>query len=157
MTPPTAGATPAVKPGRIDRARLEAASFPSILMLPIRFEDLDVLRHVNNVSVIALLQEGRVHFSSEMALPPLGDGLRTVVGAMNVEYAGEMIFPGLVEVRSGILAIGRTSYTFAQMIRQNGQSTVYSYVTMVITDAAGPAAIPEDYREDMARRCLILD
>ena len=156
MSPSTGINTSVVKPARIDRKRLDTAKFPSVAQVPIRFDDLDVLWHVNNVAIIALLQEARVQFNSEMALPPLGVGLRTVVGAMNVEYAGEMTYPGTVEVCSGILSIGRSSYTFGQMIRQNGHSTVYSYITMVVTDAAGPAAIPDFYRQAMSERSLIV-
>lgn len=138
---------PPPKPGRIDRARFDAAHFPSTAQLALRFDDLDVLMHVNNVSIIALLQEARVHFHRDMALPPLGNGLRTVVGGMNVEYGGELTYPGVIDASSGILAVGRTSYTFAQLLRQNGQAAVYSQVTMVITDANGPAQIPDSYRQ----------
>ena len=138
---------PAAKPGRIDRAYLDAATFPSVLEMPIRFEDLDVLWHVNNVSVIAFLQEARVHFQRTMTLPPLGEGLRTVVGGMTVEYAEEMTYPGKVSISSGIWAIGKSSYSFAQLIRQNGKSTVYSQITMVITGTNGPAVIPQPLRQ----------
>jgi acyl-CoA thioester hydrolase len=146
--------SPAGKPGRIDRARFDSAIFPLVMELPIRFDDLDVLWHVNNVAIIALMQEARVHFSREMALPPLGHGLRTVVAAMNVEYAGEMTYPGMVEIGSGIASIGRSSYTFAQMIRQNGQGAVYSQITMVVTDADDPAPIPDSFRHAI-EKCRI--
>jgi acyl-CoA thioester hydrolase len=139
------------KPGRIDRARFDSASFPSVMQLPIRFDDLDVLWHVNNVAIIALLQEARVHFNREMALPPLAGSLRTVVAAMNVEYAGEMTYPGDVEIHSGMSSIGRSSYTFAQLIRQNGHGAVYSQIIMVVTDAQGPAAIPDELRHAIGK------
>jgi acyl-CoA thioester hydrolase len=137
---------PAGNPGRINRTLFDSANFPSTMEMPIRFDDLDVLWHVNNVAIIALLQEARVHFNREMALPMLAQGLRTVVGAMNVEYAGEMTYPGVVKIHSGISTIGRSSYAFAQLIRQNGQSAVYSQITMVVTDINGPTAIPDDFR-----------
>lgn len=141
--------------GRIDRKRFDSAEFPAQVALPIRFDDLDVLWHVNNVAIIALLQEARVHFNRTMPLPPLADGMRTVVGAMTVEYGGELTYPGGVEVKSGIMDIGRTSYTFGQLIRQNDQSTVYSQITMVVTDKAGPTPIPQPFRSALEQRCLV--
>ncbi len=147
--------SPAAKSGRIDRARFDSATFPSVMELSIRFDDLDVLWHVNNVAIIALLQESRVHFNRELALPPLGHGQRTVVAAMNVEYASEMTYPGLVEIGSGIASIGRSSYTFAQRIRQNGQGAVYSQITMVVTDANGPSPIPHAFRHAI-EKCRIV-
>ena len=155
MSASTREATVAAKPARIDRGHLDAATFPCTFEMAVRFDDLDVLWHVNNVAIIALLQEARVHFNREMALPAPGEGLRTVVGAMNVEYAGEITYPGTVQVHSGILGIGRSSYTFAQLIRQNGQSAVYSQITMVITNATGPAPIPEALRQAITQRSLI--
>ncbi len=145
----------AAKPGRIDRSRFDTANFPSVMELPVRFADLDVLWHVNNVAVISLLQEARVHFNREMSLPSFKHGHRSVVAAMNVEYAGELNFPGMVEIATGILGLGRTSFTVAQMISQNGQAAVYSQVTMVVTGDSGAAPLPEAMRAAMERRCMI--
>lgn len=147
----------AVAPGRIDRARFDAAVFPSVMDLQIRFDDLDLLSHVNNVAIIALLQEARVHFNRAMPMPAVGDGLRTVVGGMLVEYGIELTYPGTVQISTGIIAIGRTSYTFGQMIGQGGKGAVYSQITMVVTDASGPAAIPDLFRSSIAEHGLIRD
>ncbi|MEY4159578.1 MAG: hypothetical protein RLZZ136_199 [Pseudomonadota bacterium] len=146
-----------VAPGRIDRARFDRARFPSILEIPIRFDDLDVNWHVNNVAIIALFQEARVHFNRALALPPLGAGLRTVVGAMTVEYGGELTYPGIISISSGIIALGRSSYTFGQLIRQSGASAVYSQITMVVTDASGPAAIPDGLRHSLSQFAVVSD
>ena len=147
--------TQVVAPGRIDRARFDAAVFPSVVHLPIRFDDLDVLWHVNNVAIIALLQEARVQFNRVVSSLALPDGLRTVVGAMTVEYGGELTYPGTAEVSSGIIAIGRTSYTFGQLIRQDAKSAVYSKITMVVTDANGSAAVPDSVRQSIEQDCMI--
>jgi len=144
-----------VAPGRIDRAHFEAATFPSVIELPIRFDDLDVLWHVNNVAIIALLQEARVQFNRAIASLALPEGLRTVVGAMMVEYGGELTYPGTAEVSTGILALGRTSYTFGQLIRQNGNAAVYAQITMVVADGNGSAAIPADVRSAIEKDCMI--
>ena len=155
MQASSAQVTPQAAAGRIDRAWFDTARYPSVMELPIRFDDLDVLWHVNNVAVISLLQEARVHFNRTMALPPLGADLRTVVAAMVTEYGGELNYPGTIAISSGVLRLGRTSYTFGQLIRQNGVSAVYSQITMVMTDANGPAALPESFRSAIEQGCLI--
>lgn len=155
MSPDSPASAPKADPGRIDRAWFDTARFPSVMELAVRFDDLDVLWHVNNVAVISLLQEARVHFNRAMALPPVGAGLRTVVAAMMTEYGGELNYPGDVTISSGVLRVGKTSYTFGQLIKQNGVSAVYSQITMVVTDADGPAAIPETFRSIIEQNCLI--
>ena len=146
----------AVVPGRIDRTRLDTAAYPDTIIMPVRFDDLDVLWHVNNAAAVIMLQEARVLFSINLALPNLHDiGLRSVVVAMNVEYAAEINHPGPVEISSGILRLGTTSFTFAQVIRQNGVGCVYATVTLAVTGDSGAVPLPESWRKIHEERALI--
>ena len=154
MTAPANTTTPAAS-GRIDRARLETAQFPDVITLPLRFDDLDINWHVNNGSAVILLQEARVRFNTNLSLPKLGDGYRSMVVALNVEYANEINYPQNVEVSSGILRIGTSSFTFAQVIRQNGVACVYSTVTVVVTKEQGPVPLPEDWRAIHEDRAML--
>lgn len=143
-------------PGRIDRARLDAATFPDVITLPVRFDDLDVLWHVNNASAVIMLQEARIGFSINLALPnPQDSGMRSVVVAMNVEYTAEINFPGTVEISTGILKLGTSSFTFAQVIRQNGTACVYATVTLAVTGDSGTMPIPAAWRQIHEERALI--
>jgi acyl-CoA thioester hydrolase len=141
---------------RIDRAMLATAQYPNVITLPVRFDDLDVLWHVNNASAIVMLQEARVLYTRGLALPPIESfGLRTVVGAMTVEFAGELNYPGVVEIASGILRLGNSSYTFAQVIRQDGKDCVYSLVTMVVSGPDGGVPIPDPLRTALNERGMV--
>jgi acyl-CoA thioester hydrolase len=131
---------------RIDRQHFDAIEFPIRVEVPIRFDDLDILGHVNNAAAAALLQEGRVAFDQRAALPSLDQGLRLVVASLRIEFAVELHYPGAVEVCTGIVAIGRTSFTMAQVARQNGRGALYGEVTLVVTGASGPAPIPDELR-----------
>lgn len=137
---------PIAKPPRIDRARLAAAAYPSSLVLPVRFDDIDVLGHVNNVSILAYLQEARIAFNRSMREASGTGQQRAFVAATLIDYAAEMAYPGRVEVRSGLTDIGRSSYTFAQIVLQDAKPCVYSLVTMVNADEHGSAAIGEAFR-----------
>ena len=143
-------------PGRIDRARFEVATWPDTISLPVRFDDLDVLWHVNNAAAVIMLQEARVMFGINLALPKIEDfGVRSVVAGQTIEYAAEITFPGAVEIRSGILALGRTSFTFAQQIRKDGVGCVFATVTLVCTGEQGTAALPEGWRNVYEERALL--
>lgn len=87
-----------IQPSRIDRERLDAVDFPIRVDVPIRFNDLDVLGHVNNTAAAVIL-----------------------------------------------VAIGRTSFTMAQVGRQNGRSALYAEVTLVVSGANGSVPIPDDF------------
>jgi acyl-CoA thioester hydrolase len=139
---------------RIDRARLDAATFPVTLAVPTRYADIDVQGHVNNVAAAVILQEARVQFNTTAGLRMELGGLRVMVAAIAIEYAGEMHHPDPVEVGTGIVAMGRTSVTMAQVARQNGRTALYAETVLVLADADGPAPIPASLREAFERLML---
>jgi acyl-CoA thioester hydrolase len=131
---------------RLDRARLDTAEYPVRFSVQTRFDDLDILGHVNNVSVVVFLQEARVDFNVQASLRSDTGGLRMMAVGLVVEFAGEMHYPAPIEVFTGVVAIGRTSFTLGQVVRQEGLTTAYGEATLVFTDAAGPAHIPQNLR-----------
>ncbi len=130
---------------RIDRALFDAGIFPVTVTVTTRFDDLDLQNHVNNVAVVALLQEARVAFNAQVGGAEFGLG--RVVASLNVDYAGELFHPAPVEVAAAVLQIGRSSITLAQRVRQSGRSAVYAEVTLVTTQGGKPAAIPANLRD----------
>jgi len=132
-------------PGRLDRAYIETAADVCRLSIDLRYDDIDTFGHVNNAATVIFLQEGRSKLQRPMGFS-LTNGIRTLVAGMTVEYAAEMLWPGTVELRSGVAAIGSSSFTVAQTIRQAGRTCIYGLTVMVFADADGPKPIPEDYR-----------
>jgi acyl-CoA thioester hydrolase len=139
------------RPSRIDRKRFDAYDFPVRVEIPLRFDDLDIQGHVNNAAAGVILQEGRVGFNQHAALPALVAGLRPVVAALRIEFALELRYPGVVEVSTGIIATGRSSFTLAQVGRQNGRSALYGEATIVISGTSGPVPIPQALRVALER------
>lgn len=43
--------------------RLDATAYPHHTTVPTRFQDMDVLGHINNVAMGALFETARVHFN----------------------------------------------------------------------------------------------
>ena len=131
---------------RIDRKRFDATRFPVRFEIATRFDDIDMLGHVNNAAAVVILQEARAAFNRTAGMAALRGALRPLVAAIHVEYAGEMHHPGLITVESGVLSVGRSSYTLAQVARMDGKTRLYAEAVMVFADADGPAAMPPALR-----------
>jgi acyl-CoA thioester hydrolase len=134
---------------RIDRSRLEGARFPQVEQVPTRWGDLDMQGHVNNAAATVILQEGRVRFNRAASLPSAVGDLRAMVVGLTVEYAAELHYPEPVEVQTGIVAIGRSSFTVGQIVRQAGRTAIYAESTMVMASASGAAPLPDAFRASL--------
>ena len=139
---------------RIDRQRLDGAAFPVTSTIQTRFSDVDMQGHINNAAAAVILQEARVGLNRTAGFSEIREGLRPVVAALSIEYAGEMHHHAPIEVSTGVLSIGRTSVVLAQLARQDGRATLYGETVLVMTDSDGPAAIPPALR-DAYERVLI--
>ena len=131
---------------RIDRERLDGAVFPVSATIHTRYDDIDSQNHVNNAAAAVILQEARVNLHYAAHRTDLSVDLRTVVAAVTIEYAGEMLHPSAIEIGTGILKIGRKSVTIAQRASIEGRPTLYAETTLVFTDDAGPVEIPAALR-----------
>ncbi len=134
---------------RLDRARWDSAKFPVVMSIPVRFDDLDILGHVNNVAAAAILQEARVDFNRQAGRGRHANGLRVMAVGLAIEFAAEMHHGEPIEVSTGVLSIGRTFCTLAQVARQKSRSTLYASATLVFADATGPTPIPALLRAEL--------
>lgn len=134
---------------RIDRTRLDAARFAETLELETRFDDLDTQMHANNAAVAVFLQEGRARFNQRVVKEHLGEGVGMVVGAIHIEYASSIYWPGAVEIDTGVIEIGRSSYSIGQVIRQNGKTCVYAETRMVAAGSEGGVPFTDAARAAM--------
>lgn len=133
---------------RIDRALLENATFPFQLSVATRFADVDQLGHINNVATAALLQEGRIRFLLSLGLTGVAER-PVVIAASSIEYARDMLWPQTVDVATGVLGIGRTSFRLGQTARQKDMIGAYAEVVLVMRDGVGPAPLPEEWQEKL--------
>jgi acyl-CoA thioester hydrolase len=131
---------------RLDRQRLLNATFAEKVEIATRFDDLDLQGHVNNVAVAVLFQEARGKFNKGHLSSFLGQGRGLVVGSLHIDYAGSLYYPDPVEIETGVLEIGRTSYLLGQVARQGGQIAAFAEVILVMTENGRAMSIPEDVR-----------
>lgn len=141
---------------RLDRRRLDAATFPDRLEVATRIDDLDTQGHVNNVAVAVILQEARGRFDKRLLGTHL-DGRGLVVGSLLIDYAGEMYFPEPIEVSVGVLEIGRSSFLLGQVARQNGRTTAYAEAALVLTEAGQAAPLTAAMRSALSAAMIVHD
>jgi acyl-CoA thioester hydrolase len=112
----------------------------------VRFSDVDVYGHVNNVKYFEYFQEARIAFvmSLQDALFDPSSTKRQVVARIDVDYKRPILFRAEpYEVRTWVTGIGTSSYRLAAEIVDE-RDTVYSTaeVHMVAFDSATQRSRP---------------
>jgi acyl-CoA thioester hydrolase len=96
----------------------------------VRFSDVDVYGHVNNVKYFEYFQEARIAFLMSLGDPMLDHGahttMRQVVARIDVDYKRPILFrPEPYAVETWVTRIGTSSYDLACRIA-DADGTVYS-------------------------------
>ena len=131
--------------------QLDPSSYPFNHRTETRFADMDVLGHINNVSMAGLFEHGRGMFNHAIAVQRRAAGQRWLIVSVSLDYIAEAHFPEPIDVASGILRIGTTSWDIASAAFQGGECKATCITTIVLTDANGPTAINADLRAEFER------
>jgi acyl-CoA thioester hydrolase len=115
----------------------------------VRFSDVDLYRHVNNVTYFEYVQEARIAMVSELArrAEDAGSGLRTpqwrlVVAAIDVEYAKPlMLRQDPYPIDSWIERVGRSSFVVASEISDGEQVLARARAVMVTFDPESQTSV----------------
>lgn len=125
-------------------ARLNLAYYPIALDVPVRFADLDPLRHINNVAIGQFYEEARVNLNTQVFAMAHTRPERMLVANLDIAYLHEGQYPGVIRVGSGIGRIGRTSYEIAQGLFQNGRCIGTAQTVVVYIQGGVPSPPPGD-------------
>jgi acyl-CoA thioester hydrolase len=117
---------------------------PYCIEVATRFSDLDLLGHINNVAMSAMLEDARVRYGYWLGLDGLQskDG-RVVLAAVHVDYVAEARYPALIEVELYLGRLGRTSWETVLLARQGAVTVAASSVIQVYVDETGAPPLPE--------------
>lgn len=127
--------------------RLSPKAYPHHETIQTRFQDLDVLGHINNVGMAAILESGRVKFNKASGLDAWRGGQqRWLVAQVIINYLGEGHFPADVVVSSGIGPIGTRSWMILSTAFQHGAPIATCDTVVVMDREAGLTALPDAYR-----------
>ena len=108
----------------------------------IRFGDLDPQGHVNQATFLTYFESGRVAMFRD---PDLGigvPGLTYVLVRFEVDYIKELLWPGGLDVGTGVAEFGRSSFKVSQAIFRDGAVAAMGKATLVCMDKTTRKATP---------------
>lgn len=118
----------------------------------LRFSDVDRQGHVSNGIFDRLMETSRVMLmDAEKAA--VGDASRYVVARLEIDYFGELFFPGEVLAACAVERIGATSVTFRQALFNEDRCAAAARVVIVCLDAESgkPTAVSDALRRGLER------
>ena len=132
--------------------RLSPAAYPYPDTIQTRFQDMDVLGHLNNVAFAALFETGRTRFNRETKLwgRPT-NGRRAVVAQMEINYLAEGHFPDDVQMATGIGEIGGRSWQILALMSQRGKPIATCDITIVMDKDEAGGGLPDEFRAGLER------
>lgn len=99
----------------------------------LRFNDIDILGHVNNNSQFAIFDVGKTQFYNSLR-GQLDDWRRVeaVIANINCTFHRQILFSDEVEVRTRITRIGERSFTMQQIIYNRTKREISSLADSVM-------------------------
>lgn len=131
---------------RPEAALLDATRYPFLHAITTRFADVDPNRHLNNVALAAMMEDGRVRINQAIGMVEAIAPRRPMVASMAIEYLAQGFFPDPVEVRGAIEAVGRSSLTIIQLLTQNSRPVAFARSIVVCTENGAASPLPEEFR-----------
>ncbi len=135
---------------------LDAESFRHAVPLQLRFNDIDMLGHVNNNAQLALFDVGKTEFDNTLR-GALSDWskVEAVIVNINCTFMQQILFTDPMEVRTKVKKIGERSFVLQQILRNTATGAICSMSESVMvsidfeTRASKP--IPENIAAELAK------
>ncbi len=118
----------------------------------VRFNDLDVLGHVNNIAYAVYVENARASFLGETGLWVMGARIANVIVRTEMDYLHEVQFPAQLRVGVNVLAVGKSSYTLGIGIFKGDDCVLVARNVIVRFDSQTRGSVPLD---DAARAQLL--
>jgi acyl-CoA thioester hydrolase len=115
----------------------------------VRFSDVDVYGHVNNVKYFEYFQEARIQLMVASGRE-LGQGYHLVVAQTDVDYRRPILFRAEpYDCATWVSHIGSTSVVFESVVRDGDDVLARAKVVGVCLDSATgrPAPVPAEFRD----------
>lgn len=124
--------------------------------LQIRFNDIDILGHVNNTVYLSFFDTGKAHYFAAVREGNINwQKVDTVIANVNCSYLRPIYFGSRIEVYTRCIAIGEKSFRLQQLIADPSTEIPYSIceTVMVSFDSESSEArpVPEDWRQALCR------
>lgn len=130
--------------------------FPRHATDKLRYADTDRQGHVNNATFSTFLETGRVEILYDPARPLADDEAEFVIASLQLEFRGEIHWPGTVTIGTGVARTGSSSLTLSQAVYQDARCVALAETVIVQIDRTTRKASPlsEQARERLAALVL---
>ncbi len=108
-------------------------AYPLVSLDKLRYCDTDRQGHVNNAVFASLFETGRVDLLYHPDRPLCDPGTSFVIARLAIDFIAELTWPGSVEIRTRIAALGRSSIRLDQALFQNGRLVARGESIVVLT------------------------
>lgn len=124
--------------------------------IQIRFSDVDILNHVNNVRLQEYYDLGKSHYFSEVLHLPIKWNERGFIAAStSTSYISEVQYTNALVVTTKISKIGTKSITIYQEIIDSATNTLKGFSTSILVafDIVNHVSIeiPKNWRDDIEK------
>lgn len=138
------------------RVRIEdlarPGDFACDLPIQVRFNDVDILGHVNNSIYQQYFDLGRVSYFRQMPDPkPDWHGITVVIAHLDIDFFDSITATDAVSVCTRVISMGGRSFRMEQLLyKQDGRQTVCARCEAIMSgyDAASKcsAPLPESWK-----------
>ena len=128
---------------RLPDATRNPRSYRHWTPVSLRFRDIDLLGHVNNVALAGWLEDARV--ALELPVQPMTAGYSgpiVVLAELRIQYLAETHWGDAIRVGTAVERLGRTSLTLAQAIFRGDECVVAARAVEVLIDPVTRAPMP---------------
>lgn len=125
----------------------------NIVSIPVRFQDIDSMGHVNNTEYPKFLAEARARYY-EAVLDIDLQAADTVVVHMSIDYGSEITHGDVVDIAVRISELGASSITMEYTFRVDGETVATAETVQVMYDreAGTSREIPRAWRHKIEGR-----
>lgn len=134
---------------------LRQLKFPFPIKQQVYWGEMDTFGHINNVIYFRYFETGRIYFFNQSNLweDLEGNEVRIVVVKLDCNFIQEIIYPAEIEIAVAIKAVGNTSLTVHQIVRDaNNPSKIYAHGEGVIVGTDSQTGKPKSWCPELKEK-----
>ncbi len=112
--------------------------------IQVRFNDTDMLGHLNNTAYALYVEQARVEFFHSLGMARIA----LILAHLSLDFRKQVTFGDTVHVETKVNKVGNSSVTLAQSVFANGEVAADTTSVVVLFDyeAQKPKVIPNELR-----------
>jgi acyl-CoA thioester hydrolase len=120
---------------------------PFTVDIDVRYNDVDLLGHVNNAIYSSYLEAARVEYLPAVLGTP--DSLESVLAHLEIDFQRPITLEDDVEVAIWVTEVGTSTIHFAYEVRASGEIAATAETVQVAYDSEAKESrpVPEEWRE----------